>query len=114
MLVVAMEDDEFSREALSGLNHFESDACTQIEREFLRTLEGGCTAPIAALATIKDQEISFKGALYSLDGSTEIKVEKTIAVKNAAHFGSVCAAEILNNGGEALMQQIKEKITKNK
>ena len=49
MVVVAMEKDDFCREALAKLNHSETEICTHIEREFLKTLEGGCTAPIGAV-----------------------------------------------------------------
>lgn len=63
MLVVAMEEDTFTTEALSQLNHEPTEICTYIERQFLRTLEGGCTAPIGALATIENQTIHFEGVL---------------------------------------------------
>ena len=43
------------------LNDEETALCVHIERQFLRVLEGGCTAPIGALATIKEEELSFKG-----------------------------------------------------
>ena len=41
MLVVAKEEDDFTKEALGKLNHSETKIATTIEREFLRTLEGG-------------------------------------------------------------------------
>jgi hydroxymethylbilane synthase len=41
---------------------------TYIERQFLKTLEGGCTAPIGALARYNEEEdtIHFQGVLFSL------------------------------------------------
>jgi hydroxymethylbilane synthase len=45
MVVVAMAEDEFCREAASELNDIEAEIATYIERQFLKTLEGGCTAP---------------------------------------------------------------------
>jgi hydroxymethylbilane synthase len=33
---------------LSHLNDIETEIATYIERQFLKTLEGGCTAPIGA------------------------------------------------------------------
>ncbi len=110
MLIVAKEDDDFCRKALSALNHEKSEICVHIEREFLRTLEGGCTAPIGALAVIKDDEIQFTGVLFSLDGTEKYEVEKTIPVTQKDGFGKACAQEILNSGGAALMKQIKSSI----
>ena len=108
MLVVALEKDEFTRTAIGALNHYQTDLEVHVEREFLRTLEGGCTAPIGALAKIdNDNILHFKGALFSLDGSQKIEVEKRIAADNVAEFGKFCAKEILAKGGAKLMKQIK-------
>ncbi len=108
MLVVAMQNDSFCLNALSKLNHDASEKCTFIEREFLRVLEGGCTAPIGAFATINTNEVYFQGALFSLDGSEKITIEKKVSLKNYKALGEVCALELLNNGGNTLMATIKD------
>ncbi|GGH38264.1 porphobilinogen deaminase [Mangrovimonas yunxiaonensis] len=107
MVVVTLENDSFATEAVSKLNHKPSEICTHIEREFLNVLEGGCTAPIGALATIKNNTIVFKGVLLAIDGSEKLSVEKTVDIANYKGFGKTCALEILNNGGKALMTAIK-------
>lgn len=108
MLVVAMEKDTETREILKALNHKESEICVHIEREFLKVLEGGCTAPIGALATIKGEEITFKGALFSLDGKKQVSIERKISVNDVPSFGKECAIKVLNNGGRVLMEEIKK------
>ena len=77
MLVVAMHDDDFSLDALAHLNDVESEITTYIERQFLRTLEGGCTAPIGAIAKYNehDDTLNFKGVLLSLDGSKKFEIQ---------------------------------------
>ena len=112
MVVVAMENDEFTLEALQQLNHRETEICTYIERQFLKTLEGGCTAPIGALATIENEWISFSGVLFSLDGSQKRVIEKTINRSLYENFGELCATEIFQNGGFELMQSIKKELKK--
>jgi hydroxymethylbilane synthase len=107
MLVVAMENDTETREVLKALNHRDSEICVHIEREFLKVLEGGCTAPIGALATIEGNEISFKAALFSLDGKKQISIERKISIEEASGFGKECALKVLNNGGKVLMEGIK-------
>ncbi|MDH7447282.1 hydroxymethylbilane synthase [Aquimarina sp. 2201CG14-23] len=107
MLVVAKEEDAYCLEALSHLNHADSKICVHIEREFLRKLEGGCTAPIGALAKIKEGYIHFTGVLFSLDGKDKIEVVKTIRIEDREGFGITCAEEILHNGGKELMKKIK-------
>ncbi len=107
MVVVALENDKFSREATSKLNHSTSEICTHIERDFLRTLEGGCTAPIGAIAKIIGDEVLFKGCLFSLDGKTKLEIEKKVLTSKYKGFGKDCATFILNNGGSELMLSIK-------
>ena len=110
MVIVALEKDDFCVEASSKLNHRNSDICTQIERDFLRTLEGGCSAPIGALAEIIDEQIRFKGGLFSLDGKTKFEIEKTIPLSDYTDFGVKCAKQLLRQGAKDLMEEIKEKI----
>ncbi|MCL6266796.1 hydroxymethylbilane synthase [Flagellimonas myxillae] len=107
MMVVAMENDTFSLDALQKLNHTPSEVATAIERDFLRTLEGGCTAPIGALAQLKDQEVYFEGALFSLDGSKKIGIKKNVPLKDASRLGEEYAKEILAKGGDKLMEGIR-------
>lgn len=112
MLIVAMEEDDFSLNACAKLNHKDTALCTYIEREFLRTLEGGCTAPIGALATIEDKYINFSGVLFSLDGVTKIEVNQRISISHSEGLGTDCALEILDNGGRELMREIKANLNK--
>lgn len=114
MLVVAMENDAFSLEALAHLNHDETEICTFIERQFLKTLEGGCTAPIGGLAIYQGNQIHFTGVLFSLDGKIKLEIEKSINKEYYQDFGELCAHEILENGGKELMLEIKEKLSKSK
>ncbi|WP_313114824.1 hydroxymethylbilane synthase [Aequorivita sediminis] len=108
MVVVAMENDPFSIEATSKLNHTVSEICTHIEREFLNTLEGGCTAPIGAYAQIVGDEVMFKGCLFSLDGKDMLEIEKSVKTSDYKGFGRECALSILSNGGKELMAEIKK------
>jgi hydroxymethylbilane synthase len=112
MVVLAMAKDEFCWQAVSELNDLETDICTYIERQFLRTLEGGCTAPIGAIAKFTEDTIEFKGALFSIDGTQKIEVEKVVPIEQWKKIGFELAKEILSNGGEQLMINIKESLKK--
>jgi len=112
MVVLAMANDEFCWQAVSELNDLETDICTYIERQFLRTLEGGCTAPIGAIAKFTEDTIEFKGALFSIDGTQKIEVEKVVPIELWKKTGFELAKEILSNGGEKLMTNIKESLKK--
>jgi hydroxymethylbilane synthase len=114
MLVVAMANDEFTKDAVSQLNDIETEICTYIERQFLKTLEGGCTAPIGALAEYDEEKdtIEFKGVLFSVDGKQKIEIEKSVDISEWKKLGFHSAQEILNNGGAKLMIEIKKQLKK--
>ncbi|WP_396185036.1 hydroxymethylbilane synthase [Flavobacterium sp.] len=114
MVVVAMGNDEFTLDAVSQLNDIETEICTYIERQFLKTLEGGCTAPIGALARYCELEDSFtfKGSLLSIDGKQKLEIEKIVPVEEWKKVGFNCANEILENGGAELMKTIRESLKK--
>jgi hydroxymethylbilane synthase len=114
MLVVAMANDDFTKEAVAQLNDIETEICTHIERQFLKTLEGGCTAPIGALAKYNEKEdaIEFRGVLFSIDGKEKIEIDKSVPVEQWKKLGYESAQEILQNGGTVLMKKIKETLKK--
>jgi hydroxymethylbilane synthase len=89
MVVVAMQNDAFTLNALSQLNDIETEIVTYIERQFLKTLEGGCTAPIGTLAIYDDEEdtIHFQGVLFSLDGKEKMQIDKTVPIEEWKKLG---------------------------
>lgn len=114
MVVVAMESDAFTIDAVSQLNHIETEICTYIERQFLKTLEGGCTAPIGAYAKYDENNdiLEFKGVLLSIDGKDRLFLDKKVAVSEWKKLGFHSAQELLNNGGHQLMEKIKTQLKK--
>jgi hydroxymethylbilane synthase len=112
MVVVAMGNDNYTIDAVSQLNDLETEICTAIERQFLRTLEGGCTAPIGALAKYNqhDDTIAFHGCLLSLDGKTKFEIKKDVDITEWKKLGFHSAQEILENGGSELMVEIKKQL----
>ncbi len=114
MVIVAMENDAFTIDAVSQLNDIETEICTYIERQFLRTLEGGCTAPIGALAKYNEEEdtIDFKGVLLSIDGKQKLEIDKKVDISEWKKLGFNSAQEILENEGAELMTKIKNELKK--
>ncbi|MFN4026100.1 MAG: hydroxymethylbilane synthase [Flavobacterium sp.] len=112
MVVVAMGNDDFTVDAVSQLNDIETEICTYIERQFLRTLEGGCTAPIGALAKYNqhDDTIEFHGCLLSIDGQQKFEIIKAVDISEWKKLGFYTAKEILENGGSELMEAIKKQL----
>lgn len=107
IVVACREDDTICREALAPLNHTDTALCTGIEREFLRYLLGGCTTPISAYAYIQDEQLYFEGNLCNLQGTVSLSVSHQFPVTETEGLGTSAAKEILAQGGDAIIEEIK-------
>ncbi len=108
IMITALEEDKDIRNIIAELNHEETEICTSIERQFLNLLEGGCTAPIGAIAYIKDEQVSFQGALLSTDGTKKIEVTRNDKLGEHHEIASYCADFIIQRGGKRLMNELKQ------
>ncbi|SDE21890.1 hydroxymethylbilane synthase [Riemerella columbipharyngis] len=93
---------------ISNINHRPTEICVTIERQFLQTLEGGCTAPIGAFASfLDDGKIHFQGWLCSLDGTKCLDKTEVFHYTEDINYGENFAKNLLEQGGKELMQEIK-------
>ena len=107
VMVAALEHDKEIRQICSEINHEDTEICTNIEREFLNRLEGGCTAPIGALAEIKNEEVHFKAILLSKNGQRKVTVNKVMALGKHHTLARFCSDYVISKGGKTLMDEIK-------
>jgi len=105
IMITSLNEDDYIKDACEQLNHYETEVCVSVERDFLHRLEGGCTAPIGAFAYIDDKtkEINFKGVLLSKDGKKKIEVAKTVPLDKHRYLAKDCADYIINRGGKQLI-----------
>ena len=110
IMVACLEKDQFVIDACEQINHYETKVCVGIEREFLNLLEGGCTAPIGALAYIdeKTEEVNFKGILLKKDGTKKITVTKNAKMGRHRFLAKDCADYVINRGGKELIKEDNE------
>lgn len=107
IMIVCRSDDDAAKWACRQLNDEPTALCSRIERDFLRTLLGGCSTPISALAVINGDMVHFKGNIFSLDGIDYAGTEKRIPVTEAFGLGVESAREVLNNGGKKIADTIR-------
>lgn len=113
IMVVCRDAEPSIATACALLNDDDTATCVKIERDFLRALMGGCSTPISALAQMvqsessdNKKEIFFRGNLLSVDGSQKVEIEKFIPLENLANIGATLAASILNDGGQAILDEL--------
>lgn len=92
------------------INNKEAEIRLLAERAYLRQLEGGCSIPVFALATIKGNEVTLRGGIVSLDGKEEVIDTATSEIIYPELAGLKLADLVLNNGGNKILKEIKDKI----
>lgn len=107
IVVLCREEDKTAFNAVASLNDPDTALCTLIEKDFLRSLMGGCSTPISAYAYIQGDEIIFRGNLLSVDGKQNLSVEANMAINQSFDLGKRSAEQILRNGGQTIVEDIQ-------
>ncbi|MGA8772447.1 MAG: hydroxymethylbilane synthase, partial [Rhodomicrobium sp.] len=72
----------------------------------LSQLDGSCRTPIAALARIDGDTISFKGVILTPDGARIYETERKGGVKDAVALGKDAAHELFDRGGKDVFRNV--------
>ncbi len=110
--IVCREDDAEMNAVCKEINHEEIFTCANVERQFMRSLQGGCSVPISAYATadIENDELNFIGAMHSFDGKEFYEVKLKSDYDLWASAGSDAARLLLEQkGAPELLEYIKNK-----
>jgi hydroxymethylbilane synthase len=106
-LAIEMRDGDRNAARIGGiLNDPHTDLAVRAERAFLRTLRGGCQAPVGAHATYDGKTLRMHAAIAAADGSTVIRdgfVEPCARIEDAETAAVTLANAMLAAGGSALL-----------
>lgn len=103
LAVECRADDADNVRALDALIDEEATVCAAAERQVLTTLQAGCTAPVAAYATRKENgELTLRTGVFALDGKTQLV--ETVTGTDAIEVGTRAAEALLARGARALME----------
>jgi hydroxymethylbilane synthase len=108
--IVCCKENKTMLNICADINHTDSFIAGAIERDFMKTLMGGCSVPVSALTLIKDEKIFFHGAIHAFDGSRFFEIRETIARSEWKKAGNKAALKLLRQeGASALMEEIRNK-----
>ncbi|MFT3936916.1 MAG: hydroxymethylbilane synthase [Chitinophagaceae bacterium] len=107
IMVVCREKDIFCLDACHFFNDEATALCVHIERDFLKTLLGGCSTPISALAEVEDNSIIFKGNIVATDGTKKVETNAKALINDAASLGVKAANDILQKGGQEIVEGVR-------
>lgn len=100
-------EPELKKALKQALNHTNTHVCLLAERAFLRTMEGGCSIPSFALATLTEEGIRITGGIVSLDGKTLLQETLQGPTVTAEEMGEELANIILGQGGDEILRSIR-------
>jgi hydroxymethylbilane synthase len=90
------------------INHPHTETRLLAERAFLRRLQGGCSVPVYALATLEsEEELAITGGVIALDGQTRINITQKGHPSAAATIGNRLAEMVIDAGGARILKEIK-------
>ena len=89
---------------LATLDDRATRAAVTAERALLAALEAGCSAPVAGLAEVtEDDEIYLRGVVISEDGLFAVKQSRTGTLTDAEKVGRLLAADLLDDGANQVL-----------
>ena len=93
------------------LNDSNTEFAVRAERAFLRTLRGGCQAPVGAHATYDGEFLIVVAAIAAADGSAVVRGDRRLTTTSGAQMEAAAVAlaeEMLANGGAELLASITD------
>jgi hydroxymethylbilane synthase len=106
LAIECRSEDEEVKQLLATLNDDYTFQTVEAERAFLNTLEGGCQVPIAAFATLENNEITLTGLVADPTGKTVLKRSKS--GQNPYEVGVVLASELKELGASQILNDVKK------
>ena len=99
---------------IAPLNDSATFAAVRAERAMLRKLQGGCIAPIAALGTVVNDQLTLLGRILSLDGSKMFEQTASAALSELPEsLGIRLAESLLENGADEIINDLVRQRTPN-
>jgi len=92
---------------LQTLSDSSTALCAQVERNFLNTVEGGCSAPVGAWAKREGENIVLQAGVFALDGSQKVCLSGKAPLSQALHMGRETARKVLAQGGDTIMKSLR-------
>ena len=105
-------DESLKQKITAACDHGETSYRLRAERAYLRILEGGCSIPVFALATVNDDVLTLKGGIVSLDGKERISIVVSGPKTQPEKLGQKLADEVFAAGGKVILDQIKNTLNK--
>jgi hydroxymethylbilane synthase len=101
--------NELAKEVAKALNDETTFMLTKIERDFVSTIEAGCSAPVAINAVMHDENsIKLEGMIGYSDGTNILHKSITIPIDEADIAGALFAQNFIDNGALDILKEAEK------
>lgn len=107
LAIEVRKGDRVIGEYVSVLNHLPTWQAVQAERAFLHAVEGGCRAPIAALATVDGQILKITAMVADKAGTRIIRKSLEGDAHHPDRQGVKLAQSMLDAGADSLINEMR-------
>lgn len=101
--VETLQADEDSTALARAVDEPSTHTVARAERAFVQALGGGCTTPVAALATMIGRTVRLDGALFGANGASPIRLSVDGDADSPESLGIELARRILSLGGREIL-----------
>ncbi len=98
--------DEEMKILLAKIHDQETAICVAAERAFLEALDGSCRTPIAGLAELTKEGLTFRGMILTPDGTEYYETSRNGPLQEAAKMGADAADELLTRAGPGFIEKL--------
>jgi len=103
LAVTVRSNDHEVLEKLRPLDDPDTRICAQAEREFLKTLQGGCRVPVGALARIDGNALKLMGVIAHPNGEIILRDSASDLKDNPVRLGEKLARAMISNGAQEIL-----------
>ncbi|MEM7515498.1 MAG: hydroxymethylbilane synthase, partial [Planctomycetota bacterium] len=108
--LVCRADDEETKKALRAIGDPDAWAAALCERAFLRTLQGGCSAPIGGHARVASggEALSLHGIVLAPDGARSVEGRLAGPLHDAESLGVRLAEDLIEQGAAEILESARD------
>ena len=107
LAIQTRQDDTELCELVAKLEDLNARITTQIERQILAGLHGGCSIPLGVYSYLNNGTINIHGILCNLAATKQIRKNVSCPVDKAMEAAETITQQILDEGGREILEELR-------
>jgi len=103
-----VSSNSLAKEIALSLNDADTALCTKFERDFVRAIGAGCSAPVAVNVTIENDVVIIRAMIGFPDGTHILKKELKAKREDSLRLGENLAKEMIEEGALEILKEAEK------